>query len=337
MSPAGDAQELLSSDELVARLRAEGVRRYHDQHPFHQRMHEGKLSRAELQTWTLNRYYYQTRIPIKDAIIVSKSEEPAFRRAWIRRIHDHDGDAPDTGGLAQWLRLAEAVGLDRDEVASCRRVLPGVRFACDSYVTLCRESPLVVAVASSLTEMFAPDLMSKRIAAWEAALPLGRCRGARLLPRPRAARAPRRRRGARVRGRQRHLARAAGSLRGGAGAQDGDPLAPGRLREAASVVAAASSMIGPDSRVSLARQARLKLDPRTGRQMLLYPEKGLELNETAARVAALCREERAVRDIVERMVAAAIQSPTARRQIEDEVLAFLRALEDRGLLMVRNP
>jgi pyrroloquinoline-quinone synthase len=164
----------LAPEELVARLRAEGVRRYHDQHPFHQAMHAGELTRAELQAWTLNRYYYQTRIPIKDAIILSKSEDPAFRRAWIRRIHDHDG-APGSdsdsdqegGGLALWLRLAEAVGLDRDEVASCRSVLPGVRFACDAYVTLCRESPLVVAVASSLTEMFAPDLMSKRIAAWE--------------------------------------------------------------------------------------------------------------------------------------------------------------------------
>src|SRR5262245_39377662 len=132
-------------------------------------MHEGKLSRVQLQQWVLNRYYYQTRIPIKDAIILSKSEDPAFRRVWIHRIHDHDGDTehPEAGGLALWLRLAEAVGLDRDEVASCRRVLPGVRAACDSYVTLCRASPFVVAVASSLTEMFAPDLMSARIAAWE--------------------------------------------------------------------------------------------------------------------------------------------------------------------------
>jgi len=169
------ATTLLSPDQLVARLRAEGVGRYHDQHPFHRRMHEGKLTRAELQRWTLNRYYYQTRIPIKDAIIVSKSEDPAFRRAWIRRIHDHDGQqgdgdsagGGDKGGLALWLLLAEAVGLDRGRVASCRDVLPGVRFACDSYVTLCRESPLVVAVASSLTEMFAPDLMSRRIASWE--------------------------------------------------------------------------------------------------------------------------------------------------------------------------
>ena len=162
---AGDT--LLPADEFVARLREEGTRRYHDQHPFHQLMHAGKLTRQDLGAWTLNRYYYQTRIPIKDAIIVSKSEDPAFRRAWIRRVHDHDGDGPDSGGLALWLRLAVAVGLDRDEVASCRRVLPGVRFACDSYVSLCRERPLVVAVASSLTEMFAPDLMSARIAAWE--------------------------------------------------------------------------------------------------------------------------------------------------------------------------
>src|SRR4029077_14267478 len=87
--------------DFVARLREEGTRRYHDQHPFHQLMHAGKLTRDDLAAWTLNRYYYQTRIPIKDAIIVSKSEDPAFRRAWIRRIHDHDGDGPDTGGLGQ--------------------------------------------------------------------------------------------------------------------------------------------------------------------------------------------------------------------------------------------
>ncbi len=163
----GSEGAMLSPEDLTARLREEGVRRYHDQHPFHERMHAGELTRAELQAWTLNRYYYQTRIPIKDAIIVSKSEDPAFRRAWIRRLADHDGEGPETGGLELWLRLAAAVGLDRDEVKSCGRVLPGVRFACDAYVALCRESPLVVAVASSLTEMFAPDLMSRRISAWE--------------------------------------------------------------------------------------------------------------------------------------------------------------------------
>jgi pyrroloquinoline-quinone synthase len=164
---APESAPLLTPDAFVARLREEGVRRYHDQHAFHRLMHEGKLTRAQLQAWTLNRYYYQTRIPIKDALIVAKSEDPAFRRLWIHRIADHDGEDSSTGGLALWLKLAEAVGLDREEVASCRSVLPGVRFACDSYVALVRESQLVVAVASSLTEMFAPDLMSKRIAAWE--------------------------------------------------------------------------------------------------------------------------------------------------------------------------
>jgi len=157
----------LGGDELKAWLRREGERRYHDQHPFHVLMHEGKLTKRQLQQWVLNRYYYQSRVPIKDAIILSKSEAPAFRRMWIQRIRDHDGDRVGEGGLELWLRLAEGVGLDREEVASFAKVLPGVRFACDSYVRLVERVSLVEAVASSLTESFAPDLMSRRIAAWE--------------------------------------------------------------------------------------------------------------------------------------------------------------------------
>jgi pyrroloquinoline-quinone synthase len=157
----------LSKDEFVDWLRREGASRYHDAHRVHVLMHQGKLTKAQLQQWVLNRFYYQTRIPIKDAIILSKSEDPVFRRAWIRRIHDHDGAAPGEGGLALWLRLAEGVGLSRAEVEGLGSVLPGVKFACDAYVTLVRERSLLEAVASSLTEFFAPDLMSRRIAAWQ--------------------------------------------------------------------------------------------------------------------------------------------------------------------------
>jgi pyrroloquinoline-quinone synthase len=161
----------LPREEFVEWLRREGEARYHDRHRYHVLMHDGKLTREQLQQWVLNRYYYQTRIPIKDAIIVSKSEDPAFRRMWIRRIHEHDGEAEGEGGLALWLRLAEGVGLDRDEVASCRSVLPGVRFACDAYVDLVRSRSLLEAVASSLTEFFAPDIMTKRVLAWETHYP----------------------------------------------------------------------------------------------------------------------------------------------------------------------
>ncbi len=157
----------LSREAFVDWLKREGQSRYHDSHRYHVLMHDGKLTKLQLQQWVLNRYYYQTRIPIKDAIILSKSEDPAFRRLWIRRIRDHDGDAPGEGGLELWLRLADGVGLDREEVRSFRSVLPGVRFACDAYVELVRERSLLEAVASSLTESFAPDLMSKRVLAWE--------------------------------------------------------------------------------------------------------------------------------------------------------------------------
>lgn len=170
MSSPNDAA-LLDTDAFIARLKAEGERRYHDRHPFHIAMHAGQLSREQIQAWVRNRFYYQTRIPIKDAIILSKSEDPAFRRLWIHRIHDHDGKQEGEGGLAQWLRLAHGVGLDLDEVKSLRGVLPGVRFACDGYVQLVRERPLVEAVASSLTEFFSPDIMARRIVAWETHYP----------------------------------------------------------------------------------------------------------------------------------------------------------------------
>jgi pyrroloquinoline-quinone synthase len=157
----------LSETDFMARLRDEGARRYHDEHPFHRRMHEGTLARADLQRWVQNRYYYQTRIPIKDALILAKSDDVGFRRMWIQRIHDHDGTEHDEGGLVRWQRLGDAVGLDRTELIACTGVLPGVRFACDAYVHFVRDASLVEAVASSLTEFFAPDLMVKRIAAWE--------------------------------------------------------------------------------------------------------------------------------------------------------------------------
>ena len=159
--------ELLSPDAFVERLRREGSSRYHSLHPFNLAMHRGDLSREHLQRWVLHRYYYQTRIPIKDALILSKSDDPAFRRAWMRRIADHDGTKDGEGGLAEWLLLARAVGLDEEEVRSLHRVLPAVRYACDSYVELVRERSLVEAVASSLTEHFAPDIMRTRVAAWE--------------------------------------------------------------------------------------------------------------------------------------------------------------------------
>jgi len=157
----------LSETAFVDWLTREGRTRYHDHHLFHQLMHEGKLTELQLQQWVLNRYYYQTRIPIKDALILAKSEDPNFRRIWLRRIQDHDGEHEGHGGLASWLELARGVGLDPEEVKTCRSVLPGVRLACDGYVHFVRESSLLEAVASSLTELFAPTLMAQRIEAWE--------------------------------------------------------------------------------------------------------------------------------------------------------------------------
>jgi pyrroloquinoline-quinone synthase len=296
--------------DLVDRLRAAGVTRYHDRHPFHARMHAGELSRRALGLWVENRYYYQSRIPIKDALIVAKSEDPAFRRAWLRRISDHDGTSDGDGGLAQWLRLADGVGLPPERVASCARVLPAARAACDRYVALVRDAELVVAVAASLTELFAPELMATRIAAWE-----------------------------------RHYAwidpQALAYFRGRVtrARRDGDEalafvVANARSRELADACVAALAAKceilwqlldaiadAADAPLRLAPRARLRADG-----LLVWPERGMELNATARAVVELLDGTRGERAIV---AAISARWPDARA---DDVHVFVCELDRRGLL-----
>jgi pyrroloquinoline-quinone synthase len=151
---------------LVDRLRSQ-AERYHAAHPFHVRMNAGELSPEQIRGWVANRFHYQESIPIKDAAILSNCPDVAVRRRWIRRITDHDGQDGEEGGIEAWLRLGEACGVPREEITDHRHLVPGVRFAVDAYVTFARTKPWVEAVASSLTELFAPDLMADRLAAFE--------------------------------------------------------------------------------------------------------------------------------------------------------------------------
>jgi len=154
----------LSPDELEAALRDIGARRYHRLHPFHGLLHGGKCTRGQVQAWALNRYYYQAIIPLKDASLIARCDDPALRREWRSRLVDHDGAAEGEGGLERWLKLTGGLGLDRDYVTSTRGLLPGTRFAADAYVRFVRERPLLEAVASSLTELFSPVIISERVA-----------------------------------------------------------------------------------------------------------------------------------------------------------------------------
>jgi pyrroloquinoline-quinone synthase len=159
------------TESFVAALRAQS-RRYHDQHPFHRKMNEGKLSPWQIRGWVANRFYYQENIPRKDAAIIANCPDRDVRRRWVQRLLDHDGPyhvggGGGEGGIEAWLRLAEAAGLTRQEVWDEQHVVPGVRFAVDAYVNFARTRPWVEAVASSLTELFAPDLMAERLAAFE--------------------------------------------------------------------------------------------------------------------------------------------------------------------------
>jgi coenzyme PQQ biosynthesis protein C len=155
--------KLLSPDELEAALRDIGAKRYHRLHPFHALLHGGKCSKGQVQAWALNRYYYQAMIPIKDASLIARCEDPAVRREWRSRLVDHEGEREGDGGIARWLKLTDGLGLERNYVTSLRGILPGTRFAVEAYVNFVREKTLLEAIASSLTEMFSPVIISERM------------------------------------------------------------------------------------------------------------------------------------------------------------------------------
>jgi pyrroloquinoline-quinone synthase len=159
--------ETLDEKAFTERLRAIGTRSYHHKHPFHVLMNEGKLKPEAIRDWVANRFYYQRSIPIKDAAIISNCPIREVRRMWLHRITDHDGLREGEGGIEAWLKLAEACDMTRKEILDERHVLPGVRFSVDAYVSFARTKPWPVAISSSLTELFAPDLMATRLAAFE--------------------------------------------------------------------------------------------------------------------------------------------------------------------------
>jgi pyrroloquinoline-quinone synthase len=159
----GKGVPLNSAAELEAALRHIGATRYHSLHPFHKLLHGGKLNKGQVQAWALNRYYYQSTIPLKDAVVISRFRERSIRMEWRHRIEDHDGDQGSEGGIERWLKLTEGPGLDSAYVESTEGILPATRFAVEAYVHFVRDKTPLEAIASSLTELFAPNLHEERI------------------------------------------------------------------------------------------------------------------------------------------------------------------------------
>jgi pyrroloquinoline-quinone synthase len=258
-----------------------------------------------------NRYYYQTRIPIKDGLILAKAEDAGFRRQWIRRIHDHDDPS---GGLELWLRLAEAVGLARDDVASLRGVLPGVRRACDAYVDFVSSHDLLESVAASLTELRAGDLMGRRIEVFERHYPWVDTAGLAYF-RARTAQAPRDAR----EGLAFVLERAATPA-------DRERCAAALERKCEILWSLLDAVEWAAARPRLSSAAKLELRP--GETLVVLPERAVRLNETGREILALCDGARSIDEIAETLRGRHVQAAS----LEQDVYVFLEEMERQGVL-----
>jgi pyrroloquinoline-quinone synthase len=309
----------LSAEDRAAfetRLRSVLAERYHDRHPFNLRMHAGTLTPPELRTWVRNRYYYQTRIPIKDGIILAKAESPTFRREWVRRIHDHDGDRPGEGGLEQWLALAEAVGLAREEVESLRLVLPGVREACDDYVRFVGENDLLASVAASLTEMSAGTIMGERLAAFETHYPWVCEAGLRYF-RSRTTLAPRDAEGG--------LAFVLEHAR----TPEAEARCVAALERKCSILWRLLDAIeAAHARPRVRASASIRFDPVEGRDLAVLPERAVRLNASGREILDLCDGRRSGEEIA--AVLRGRHSEVA--ALESDVHEFLGHMQRLGVL-----
>ena len=307
---------MLDAAQFETALRKVGEERYHHRHPFNLRMHEGKLSREEIRTWVRNRYYYQTRIPIKDGLILSKSTSASFRRHWIQRIHDHDGAKQGEGGLELWLLLAEAVGLDRGDVENLQGVAPGVRRACDDYVRFVNTHDLLESVASSLTELFAGAIMTVRIAAFEKHYPWVETQGLRYFQ-TRTYQAPRD-----------AECGLAYTIENARSSEDQQRCIAALERKCEILWSLLDAVERACHRPALAQHAMLRRDPKTSKPLVLLPERAVELSDSSREILSLCDGTR----LPDEIVRALRERHGDDGEVERETHDFLEQMERLGVL-----
>ncbi|PPR28723.1 MAG: Pyrroloquinoline-quinone synthase [Alphaproteobacteria bacterium MarineAlpha9_Bin1] len=153
----------MSRKQFISALTKLGQEMYHSLHPFHKLLHTGKLSHGQVQAWALNRYYYQCSIPRKDLTLMARIDDVELRLEWRSRVIDHEGDIDGKGGIKRYLQLCERLDLNLNYVKSCKGLLPASKFAVDNYISFVREKSLLEAIASSLTEIYAPSIHKERI------------------------------------------------------------------------------------------------------------------------------------------------------------------------------
>jgi pyrroloquinoline quinone biosynthesis protein D len=90
--------------------------------------------------------------------------------------------------------------------------------------------------------------------------------------------------------------------------------------------------VTPGGCPALARRARLRFDRLGNGHVLLAPERGFRLNESAAAVLRLCDGQRSLLQIAQRLA-----PPAQEAQVLADVLALANYLQGRGLLTVTEP
>lgn len=159
------ALEARAKSSFVWSLIEEGQKRFPEQHPFLKLFYDGKLTLDQLRSWAVNRYYFHSHIPEKEAAIAANCP-PDVRQLWIEKLIEEAGEKGKPSHPDLWLKFCKDLGLAKEQVMKAE-VLPAVKMAVDGYLNLARYRPWRVGVAASLTEHLVPKRMEKMIDAFK--------------------------------------------------------------------------------------------------------------------------------------------------------------------------
>ncbi|HEY4673790.1 MAG TPA: iron-containing redox enzyme family protein [Nitrososphaerales archaeon] len=154
-----------TKQSYVWSLIEEGRKRFPEQHPFMELLYDGKLTLDQLKGWAINRYYFHSHIPEKEAAIAANCP-PDVRQLWMEKLIEEAGEKGKPSHPDLWLRFCKDLGLSKEQVMKAE-VLPAVRMAVDGYLNIARYRPWMVGVAGSLTEHLVPKRMEKMIEAFK--------------------------------------------------------------------------------------------------------------------------------------------------------------------------
>ena len=150
-----------TSKSIVEEIDARVARQHLLQHPFYQAWSRGELSMDALRDYATQYYQHVAAFPTYLSAVHAQTEDQEVRRHILANLMDEEAGEPNHPEL--WLRFAESLGLNREDVKRAE-AWPATRALIDGFRECCGERGTGVGLAALYAyESQIPAVSEKKI------------------------------------------------------------------------------------------------------------------------------------------------------------------------------